>query len=772
MKKIGILFLCFIIFCSAKVYALENNSDIVENDTINTILGSTTGTDNVLEDDIDNELEEENDEEEEENNEDLIKNDNQVVNDLENEEEKEEEIVSLKKAPASDEEDETLEEEAPEQVATLEEESDDDTDEVTPDDDVHGGVVYDIQKAIVTINKYIEGTDTRLAGAKLGLLDSNGEPIATWVSEDDKGFEIQLPEGTYTVEELEAPEGYDLAPNKEFTIKIEIADVDAGSDASVTPCPHYTGTQMYYVEINSVKHEVYCINQNWDTPDENSQYNGEILNSGSIRDYTMQRTAVGIQEEDPTKAIISEDPIDVSDQSLNDDKLYNKILDIIYHRHIALSVLDDDYTIEELRFVTEVALKNYTNPGLAELQMARSTTTLLNQLEAAGVIYKTHVINGVNWVSYLKHNYRDFLYNPDAPLGTDIYVMDYGNGNSFGQMVAAHWNSFTGKPEHLHPDADPATASHNAKNNQAERDTVARYYRLFTFLISDDEEYKHPSDMNLYIYSSETIPEDPAGNNYDSRYQNLLGITGYFEEIEQQSEEVNIYNSYSTEETSVTVKKVWDDEDNKYNNRPDKITVKLSNGDTVTLNEENDWTATISNLPKYDKGTPIEYTWEEIDAPKGYVIAGNTVVGDTTTITNKTELINIRVRKEWHDGDDEKQQRPGSVVITLLADNEFCEEYEFKASENWYHEFKNLPKYKDGKEIEYTVVELEVPGEYKVAYTGSVEDILIVHNGLEYGDTEPPPPPTGDNIYSYVTSLIIGVIGIIPCAVYLKKYKH
>ena len=64
------------------------------------------------------------------------------------------------------------------------------------------------------------------------------------------------------------------------------------------------------------------------------------------------------------------------------------------------------------------------------------------------------------------------------------------------------------------------------------------------------------------------------------------------------------------ETTSVSVKKVWDDANNQDGKRPDSITVTLSNGTEFTLNEANDWTATVEDLPMYDGGKEISYTWK------------------------------------------------------------------------------------------------------------------------------------------------------------------
>jgi len=489
------------------------------------------------------------------------------------------------------------------------------TTETETDEDIHGGVVYDIQKVKVVTSK-VDADGNPLAGAKLQILDSTGTPVDTWVSGTEP-HETLLPDGTYTLHEVEAPEGYVLAEDKQFTVKVEIVKVDAGSDASATPCPHYTGTQMYYVEIQGEKQEVYCINQNWETPDENSTYSGELLDEVRIRDYTKQTIPVGITE-DAQNPVLSDTPLDVSDPTLNDEQLYDKILDIIYHRHTAAKALAErglTYTKEEIRFITEVALKNYTNPGIAELQLNGSATDeFLAKLDAAGVIYQIYYDKGTKKVSYLKHNYRDFVYRPDVPLKQDIAIMEFGKGNSFGQMVANHWNSFK-RTDHLHPDVKPEESKHDAKNKQKDRDTVARYYELFLYLIRDEDH--HPEDMNLYIYSSDSIPSDLSGNDFEpkGKYQNLLGVTGYYEKVEQQVLEVNMTNEYSNETREIPVEKVWDDKEDYEHLRPTTVTVNLyADGElyeTVELTAENEWKYTFKDLKVYNKGKKIIYTIDE-----------------------------------------------------------------------------------------------------------------------------------------------------------------
>ena len=652
-------------------------------------------------------------------------------------------------------------------TGALDESSEPETEDTTPD--LEYGEIYDIQKVKVITSKTGEN-DELLSGARLQILDKDGRVLDEWVSTTEE-HETLLSDGTYILHEVEAPEGYDLADDVEFTVKVEIAELDAGSDASATPCPHYTGTQMYYVEIKGEKHEVYCINQNWDTPDADSKYDGEILNSDSIRDYTKQTVPVDLDEENPIQVIMSDGPIDVSDQSLSDQELYDKILDIIYHRHTAVEDLGKQgytYTTEEIRFITEVALKNYTNAGITERQYnVKATEALLNAFDAAGVVYKTYTRNGTLYVSYLKHNYRDYVYVADSALGQDIVKTDYGKGNSFGQMVAGHWNSYS-STNYLHPDADSSTQAHNAKNKQEDRDTVARYYVLFEYLISSNN--PHPSEMNLYIYSSDTTPQDPAGNNYDAKYQNLLGVTGYFEEIPQQEQRVTMQNKYSTETVEVTITKVWNDANNQDGKRPASIIVALNNGQEVELNESNNWTATIANLPKYDHGQLITYTWNEVST-EGYELISTEVdeTGYVTTITNQP-IKSIKVLKVWADDNNESQKRPKNITISLLANGKEYDTIVLSEENEWNYTFTNLPVYDDGEKITYTIREDDIPEDYEVAYEEN-EEGFIIHNVLGRGGDEPPKenPQTGDNVVLYLILLVISIVGFISGKQYLKE---
>ena len=95
-----------------------------------------------------------------------------------------------------------------------------------------------------------------------------------------------------------------------------------------------------------------------------------------------------------------------------------------------------------------------------------------------------------------------------------------------------------------------------------------------------------------------------------------------------------IINTYVPETTTVSVKKIWDDDGNQAKMRPKSIYCMLSDGTVVVLDESNGWSATVSGLPTVKNGEPVTYTWTEQET-LGYVQAGAVTEGNTTTFINR-----------------------------------------------------------------------------------------------------------------------------------------
>ena len=379
--------------------------------------------------------------------------------------------------------------------------------EVVEDENEDSIVVEnEIHKVRVVVNK-VDELNNPLSGAVLQIIDSNGNVVSEWTS-NGSSYEILLPEGDYTLHEKEAPDGYIKSDDKTFTIKVEELDLEAGVDYSKTPCEHYEGTPLYYVEMKGEKSEVYCINQDWETPDDNSSYDGSVLVADDIRNYTQQTVYVDAHQNTGKK--------DVSEQSLSSQELYDKILDIIYHRQNATTVFSD-LTEAEIRYVTESALKNYTNAGLTRVQRDLKSNAPVNY-ESYDYYFQGR------YVWYLYPWYRSFVYDPNQPLGSDIFKTVIGEGDAFGTL-ARHWND-----------------GHDAKNSEEVRNKLARYYELYQYLINDSE--KHPSDMHLYIYVTDNKASKKSRYNFDEgAYQNLLGVRWFNPNDEDYQVELNVVNT-------------------------------------------------------------------------------------------------------------------------------------------------------------------------------------------------------------------------------------
>ncbi|MDO4667848.1 MAG: Cna B-type domain-containing protein [Streptococcus sp.] len=170
---------------------------------------------------------------------------------------------------------------------------------------------------------------------------------------------------------------------------------------------------------------------------------------------------------------------------------------------------------------------------------------------------------------------------------------------------------------------------------------------------------------------------------------------------------------------TVKATKVWNDGDNQDGKRPDKVTVHLNKtvgGVTSVVSSHEltaaeNWTYDFTNLPKYENGQTVAYSVTEdtvanYDAP---VITGDQASGFTITNSRTPETISAKATKVWNDENNQDGKRPDKVTIhlnkTVGGSTSEVASYELAASENWTHDFTNLPKYEGGKEITYSVSE-------------------------------------------------------------------
>ncbi|WP_208588493.1 Cna B-type domain-containing protein, partial [Gracilibacillus suaedae] len=135
-----------------------------------------------------------------------------------------------------------------------------------------------------------------------------------------------------------------------------------------------------------------------------------------------------------------------------------------------------------------------------------------------------------------------------------------------------------------------------------------------------------------------------------------------------------------------------------------------------------DWEFAFTDLPKFANGAEIHYTIQE-DGVQDY---SATIDGMDITNSYTPEQTSINVVKRWNDANN-KEARPESITVHLLANEEELDSVELSESNNWQAEFGNLDIYTDGEEIEYTIVEEEVYG-----YVSSIDvkdkNIVVIVN--------------------------------------------
>ena len=214
----------------------------------------------------------------------------------------------------------------------------------------------------------------------------------------------------------------------------------------------------------------------------------------------------------------------------------------------------------------------------------------------------------------------------------------------------------------------------------------------------------------------------------------------------------NVKNTHEIEKTSISVTKAWEDSGNNDGIRPGTVTVQLYadgtavEGKTLTLSEANQWTAIFEDLPVYNDGKVIEYTVEE-NAVDGYTatVDKTTDGGFVVTNTHESETMDISVVKEWKDGDNKDKIRPESIMVQLCVNGDPIDDQILILSDlnNWSGTFKDLPVYKEGQEISYTITENEVDG-YTAEISGSAKDGFVITNSHTPGEDPTPVPPTDD----------------------------
>ena len=263
-------------------------------------------------------------------------------------------------------------------------------------------------------------------------------------------------------------------------------------------------------------------------------------------------------------------------------------------------------------------------------------------------------------------------------------------------------------------------------------------------------------DGNSWTYTFKDLPaKDADGNEYNYKVDEESVPDGYSKVGTVTGDALTGYTITNKHEiskiTSITAKKVWNDDNNQdglrkavsislYANKT-KVATVLVDGtkDTATTGnrETAAWVATFYNLDEYADGTEITYSVDEDAVPTGYTkgtISGNKTTGFEIQNNHTSATTTLDITKIWDDKDDQDGKRPDDIEITLLDVTDRNNKITVKtetltiASDNanvtidedgnWKYTFTDLAKYKDGgTEIKYDVLETAID-EYNVDNNG------------------------------------------------------
>ncbi|MCY7218484.1 Cna B-type domain-containing protein, partial [Streptococcus cristatus] len=235
-------------------------------------------------------------------------------------------------------------------------------------------------------------------------------------------------------------------------------------------------------------------------------------------------------------------------------------------------------------------------------------------------------------------------------------------------------------------------------------------------------------DANTWVASFTNLPQFENGQEIVYSVKEVNVPEGYEASVSGQI----VTNSHDPETIVISGTKVWDDNENQDGKRTTSVKIQvLHDGqvvDEMEVSAATGWAFESKALPKYKDGKEIAYKVKEVAVAEYETEITKTTDGKYT-VTNKLtpEKIAVSGQKTWNDGNNRDGKRPDSITVKLLANGKATGKTA-TASEatGWKYEFTKLDRYEGGKEITYTVKEVDVPEGYK-----SIPNGMNVTNNYE-----------------------------------------
>lgn len=256
-----------------------------------------------------------------------------------------------------------------------------------------------------------------------------------------------------------------------------------------------------------------------------------------------------------------------------------------------------------------------------------------------------------------------------------------------------------------------------------------------TIILTGDDGSRRVKSVSAAENWTVTFENLPKNQNHGQNIQYTVSeafVSGYTEAITQNGDNYTITNTHTPASSEFFVTKIWKDNGNNDGMRPDEITITAHGSDgrsyTEKLNADNQWSVMFSNLPKYADGKVIEYSLTEESVP-GYA-SSVTRNGKSFVLINThvDETKNITITKAWNDGNNQDGLRPKTITAVVNGSDGSARFVQLFEGQNWATNLNNLPKYKNGTEIQYTVKENVIPGyETEIKQTGDSYAIMNSH---------------------------------------------
>lgn len=567
-----------------------------------------------------------------------------------------------------------------------------------------------------------------LEGAEFTLTDANGAVVATEIS--DKKGELSfntLTEGTYTLKETKAPENYKLDETEHAVVVTYDADKQI---YHVTVDGKSVGSKAVPVEIANeadIKYLDLEASKVWDDQDNQEGLRPASVEFQLYKNGKAQGKPVTVSAATDWKAHFTNLPDKDSDGKLNTYTV--KEVKVPTHYTVdteEASFTDGKATITNKRTpeTTTVTVKKVWDD--AQNQDGLRPSTIKVHLLANGTEVQALDLTGEGdeWT----HTFTDLPVYKDGQKV--VYTVTEDKVDNYTTKIDGTTITNTYKPGKT-----SLTVTKNWKD--ANNQDGLRPKTIKVQLYAGDQKVGKAVELsadNKWTHTFSNLDEKKAGQVINYTVKEIDVPEGYTQAVEATNPgQVVVTNTHEPEKTKVEVSKKWEDANDQDGLRPKSIKVQLyagdeKVGDPVELSADNQWTHTFSKLAEKKAGQAISYRVEEVAVPEGYQVTADTSDATHTILTNThtPAVIDIPVTKIWNDQDNQDGLRPASIVVNLLANGEKVAQKELTNATDWKESFTGLPKFKDGKEIVYTLQEEKV-AEYTTTIDQAAYTITNTH---------------------------------------------